>query len=276
MPFQTDPVTPARVRAFLVEDEVLMGRTLGMWLRRIKWIALAGRATDCQSALTLGLAAQPDLALVDLGLPDGDGLDLAVQWLARQPGLRLLILSARTDPHTIWRVGQSGCHGYVDKTQTPETLLAAIQTVASGGSYFSPVFQSVTHLELGREDSFQRLLSPREVEVLQATAAGEPDELTARGLGISPGTVMVHRRNVRTKLGLHSDRELMSYARGWGLDRPAGGRVAAEVGAAAQPCRGGGTGVAPVPDMGWDGFPRRDSDGRRLSPFSEVRGSPLF
>ena len=230
-----DPASPPRVRVFLVEDEVLMGRTLEMWLRRIKWIALAGRATDCQSALALGLAAQPDLALVDLGLPDGDGLDLAVRWLAQQPHLRLLILSGHTDPHTVWRVGQRGCHGYVDKTQTPETLLAAIQTVASGGSYFSPVFQSVTHLELGREDSFQRLLSPREVEVLQATAVGEPDEVTARGLGISASTVMVHRRNARLKLGLHSDRELMSYARGWGLDRPAGGRVAAEVGAAAQP-----------------------------------------
>jgi two-component system NarL family response regulator len=208
------------IRVFLVEDQCLVGTALELCLRRVRSLQWTGQASTCRQALALGVSARPDVAIIDIGLPDGDGLDLGAQWLARQPGLRLLALSGQSDPYTIWRVSQSEFHGYVGKGQTPQELITAIEVVGRGGSSFGPDFHQVRGAQLGRADSFHKTLTKREMKILRAVTAGQADEVIARQLDIALATVQVHRRRVREKLGLHNDRDLLRYAREWGLTGP--------------------------------------------------------
>jgi len=157
---------------------------------------------------------------VDIELPKLDGLELVKRLRAQFPALRLVTMSGRTDPYTIWRVSQSGAHGYVDKTAEVELLIQAIHTVAAGGIYFSPVFQKIKQEWLSQPGAFQKILTDREQDILRRVVAGWDDERIGKQLDITVGTVVVHRKHIRQKLELHNDRDLVAYARMWGLDKP--------------------------------------------------------
>ncbi|MCX6921939.1 MAG: response regulator transcription factor, partial [Verrucomicrobia bacterium] len=130
---------------------------------------------------------------------------------------RVLMMSGMMDPRTIWQVWQSGAHGYIDKTQCLTTLNEAIQTVLRGERYFSKVFQEVKERWLTQPDAFQKVLSDREQEVLQRVVNGWQDERIAKKMGVSPETIAFHRKNIRKKLDLHSDRDLVAYGKLWGF-----------------------------------------------------------
>ena len=196
-----------------------MAAGLVLWLGSLPGINVVGCAADGESGINLCMATQPTLVLVDLGLPRMDGLELARQLVELQPRVRLLVVSGFTDAHTIWRVCQSPVHGYLEKAGTPAELEQAIRTVAAGGVFYSGYCQQVKRVWLGQAESFQKLLSPREQEVLARVASGEDDSCIGPELGITPITVGAHRKHIRQKLGLHSDRGLVAYARRWGLGR---------------------------------------------------------
>jgi DNA-binding NarL/FixJ family response regulator len=208
----------APTRIVIVDDHALLAESLGAWIVRHPDLVLVGRAEDGVAGWNLCLALQPDLALVDVDLPKLDGLELVKRLRVKMPALRLLIMTGRMDPHTIWRTSQSGVHGYLEKTLPPEMLVEAIRTVAKGGVFFSPVFQKVKQEWLSQPEAFQKILSDREQEVLRRVVAGWNDERIARQLDITATTVAVHRKHIRQKLELHNDRELVAYAREWGLD----------------------------------------------------------
>lgn len=182
-------------------------------------LTLLGRAEDGEAGLALCLSLQPDLVLLDVDLPKLDGLELATRLLAKMPAIRLITMTGRMDPYTIWRASQSGVHGYMEKTLRPEILVEAIRTVAHGGNYFSPVFQKVKSEWLSQPEAFQKILSDREQDVLRRVVTGWDDERVAKHLNIAVATVAVHRKHIRQKLELHNDRELVAYARAWGLDK---------------------------------------------------------
>jgi DNA-binding NarL/FixJ family response regulator len=211
-------VQSRQIRIVIVEDQVLMAKALEAWLRREADFVLAGHAAEGEAGWALCQATRPDLVLLDIGMPGLDGLGLAQRLLAKLPETRILFMSGLIDPCTIWQVLQSGCHGYIEKTQHPTILLEAIRTVAAGARYFSPGFQAVKTEWLSQPEAFQKVLSEREQEVLGRVASGWDDERTAASLGITAATVGAHRKHMRQKLGLHNDRELMTYARRWGLD----------------------------------------------------------
>ncbi|HEV2691287.1 MAG TPA: response regulator transcription factor [Verrucomicrobiae bacterium] len=208
------------VRIVIVDDHVLLAESLGLWISRHPDLVLAGRAEDGEAGWELCLALQPDIALVDVDLPKLDGLELVKRLLEKMPALRLITMTGRMDPYTIWRVAQSGVHGYMEKTLRPEILVDAIRLVASGGTFFSPVFQQVKQEWLSQPEAFQKILSDREQQVLRYVVAGWDDERIGKELAITATTVSVHRKHVRQKLELHNDRELVAYARQWGLDKP--------------------------------------------------------
>ena len=209
----------APIRIVIVDDHALLAESLGAWIVRHPDLMLAGRAEDGEAGWNLCLALKPDLALVDVDLPKLDGLELVKRLLVQLPTMRLLTMTGRMDPYTIWRATQSGVHGYVEKTLPPEMLIQAIRTVANGGVFFSPVFQKVKQEWLAQPEAFQKILSEREQEVLRSVVAGRDDERIAGELHISTATVVVHRKHIRQKLELHNDRELVAYARMWGLDK---------------------------------------------------------
>jgi DNA-binding NarL/FixJ family response regulator len=206
------------IRVVIVEDQELMAAGLGLWVASQRGIEMVGCAHDGKAGLAMCLAARPDLVLLDIELPGMDGMELAGRLAAELPGVRLLAMSGLMDPHTIWRVSQSQVHGYLEKTAGPELLLEAIQTVARGGVFYSGLFAQVKREWLSQPEAFQKLLSGREQEVLCRMACGWDETRIGQELEISPVTVGVHRKHIRQKLGLHSDRELLAYARQWGLD----------------------------------------------------------
>jgi DNA-binding NarL/FixJ family response regulator len=208
------------VRIVIVDDHALLAESLGAWIARQPDLMLAGRAEDGEAGWDMCQSLKPDLALVDVDLPKLDGLELVKRLLEKMPALRLITMTGRMDPYTIWRVSQRGVHGYMEKTLRPEILVDAIRLVASGGTFFSPTFQKVKLEWLSQPEAFQKILSDREQEVLRRVVAGWDDERIGKELVITATTVGVHRKNIRQKLELHNDRELVGYARLWGLDKP--------------------------------------------------------
>jgi two-component system, NarL family, response regulator NreC len=213
-------MTTQTVRIAIVEDQIFMAKALAGWLTATaKHFEIVGHATDGNGGLKLCLETKPDLMLLDIQLPGMDGLELAQQLHDQLPKTRILFMSGMMDPYTIWRISQSRAHGYIQKTTDPTVVTEIIAIVARGGTYFSPVFYEVKNKWLSQPGAFQKVLSDREQQVLTLLASGEDDEAIAARLAIAAGTVSVHRKHIRQKLGLHNDRELMTYARQWGLDK---------------------------------------------------------
>lgn len=211
------PQTPIRI--VIVDDHALLAESLGAWIVREPGLVLVGRAEDGEAGWNLCLELKPDLALVDVDLPKLDGLELVKRLRVKMPALRLLTITGRMDPYTIWRASQSGVHGFMEKTLHPKMLMEAIRTVAKGGVFFSLVFLKVKQEWLSQPEAFQKILSEREQEVLRRVVAGWNDERIGGHLDITANTVAVHRKHIRQKLELHNDRELVAYARVWGLDK---------------------------------------------------------
>jgi DNA-binding NarL/FixJ family response regulator len=209
------PNKPARI--VIVDDERMVAEALKAWLSAQPNCSLVGYAARGDEGRALCLATRPNVVLLDIDLPGMSGLDLAETLLAELPETRVVMMSGLMDPHTIWLVWQSGAHGYIDKTQGLASLTEAIQTVLKGERYFSPVFHEVKAQWLSQPDSFQKVLSDREQEVLKRVVSGWQDERIAKRLGISPETVAFHRKNIRTKLKLHNDRDMVAYGRMWGF-----------------------------------------------------------
>lgn len=210
------------VRVVIVDDHALLAESLGVWIGLQADLVMAGQAEDGEAGWNLCLAQAPDLVLIDVDLPLLDGLELAKRLRKSLPATRLIIMTGRTDPYTIWRVSQSGVHGYMEKNLRPEILMAAMRHVAMGGTYFSPAFEKVKQDWLSQPEAFHKILGDREQEVLRRVVTGWDDERIAAKMGISVATVAVHRKHIRQKLELHNDRELVSYARAWGLDKSLG------------------------------------------------------
>ena len=207
------------IRLIIIEDEQLLAQVLAAWIKHQPELEMAGCARDGEEGWALFLKTRPSLVLTDIYMPKLDGLELGRRLLRQKPPVRVVVMSGMTDPYTIWRVRQSGVHGFVDKSQGAEALMEGIRTVAAGGTYFSEVFERVKQEWLAQADAFYKILSEREQEVLRLVVSGWDDDCIATRLSISAATVAVHRKHVRQKLELHNDRDLVAYAHKWGLDR---------------------------------------------------------
>ena len=207
-----------KIRIAIVEDNRFMSQCLGMWLEHQVYCTILGCAEDGEAGFELCQKERPDLALIDIQIPKLDGLSLVEKLIKELPDMRLIVMSGLMDPYTIWRVSQSGVHGYIVKTENVGSLVETIETVMNGGLFFSPIFQEVKNKWLSKPEAFQKILSDREQEVLRHLVAGWDDEQIGEKLEISSSTVAVHRKNTRKKLELHNDRELLAYALRWGLE----------------------------------------------------------
>lgn len=155
----------------------------------------------------------PDVVILDLQLPDADGLDVAEQLMKLRPRIRILIVSSRCDDYTLHRVERVGVHGFVDKnSNTPETLGAALKLVAEGKCFYSRLFQDAKLARRRDPENFEAKLTEWERHILTHIGyALSDDEIGAR-LGISPKTVMTHRSRIMRKLGVAGTPKLIRYA----------------------------------------------------------------
>jgi DNA-binding NarL/FixJ family response regulator len=205
------------IRVLVVEDQGLMAAFLRRWLAELPRFTLAGVARSGEEGLTLLETALPDIALVDLQLPQMDGLHFVQMARQVRPQLRALIVTSLTDPLTLTRVRESGVEGYIEKDATPEQLTAAIGAVADGVPAFSAVFSDTLARENAKTQGLAKILSRREQQVLAEVLAGRTSRAIGEQLGLSVRTVEFHRANLMTKLDATNLGELVSTVkqRGW-------------------------------------------------------------
>ena len=179
---------------------------------------VVGEAADGREAVRLARELQPDVAIMDIGMPLLNGIDATAQITRDNERIGVIILSMYTDESYIVRALDSGARGYLLKDSADEDVERAIRTVAQGRPFFSPsIAQSLLedYLRLMRERRVQDsygLLTDREREVLQLLAEGKSNKEAATILNLSPYTIETHRQNLMQKLALHNTAEIVLYA----------------------------------------------------------------
>lgn len=202
-----------RIRLLLVDDHQLVRDGLRARLGDIDEIEIVGEAANGQEALAAAQSLQPDLALVDVGLPDINGIELTSALGQQCPGMRVLILSMYDSQGYVLSAVRAGARGYVLKDAPSSEIIAAIRAVAAGGVYFSSALTSALSAPLSETP----VLTEREREVLILVAQGDSNKRIAQKLDVSVRTVETHRLNLRRKLGIVTAAGLTNYAlkRGW-------------------------------------------------------------
>jgi DNA-binding NarL/FixJ family response regulator len=201
-----NPETP--VRLFLVDDHPLVRDGLRARLEALPGLRIVGEAGSATEALAQVDAARPDLMLVDVGMKDLNGIELAALLLARPTPPHVVMLSMYDNPEYVQRALQAGAHGYVLKDAPASEIVAAIEAVSAGGTFLSPAVSK----KLFRNQTPRPLLTPRESEILAALGRGESSKQIARDLGLSVRTVEAHRQSIKRRLGIEGQAELIKYA----------------------------------------------------------------
>lgn len=211
-------MTDEMIRVVVVDDHTLMRQGLVGLLDDEPDIEVVGQAGDISSARATIEAMGPDIVLMDLGLPDGSGLDLTNDLTNANPELRILVVTMHERDDYLLQALRAGASGYVLKGADVHQLLTAVRTVARGETYVDQsltgklVADYLTRLEGGEDRSQLDGLTEREREVLTLIADGLTSAEIGTRLFLSPHTVQTHRDHIMTKLDLHSRVELTKYA----------------------------------------------------------------
>jgi DNA-binding NarL/FixJ family response regulator len=211
------------ITVLLVEDHRLVREALRDTLDKEPDIQVIGEAGDANSAFERAHTLNPDLVVLDIGLPDMNGIEAATK-LKERAGVepKIIALSAYADRRFVTEMLRAGASSYVTKSSAGTELVRAIRAVAAGETYICPEVAGalVSAMRDGREKAETPRLSRREREVLRLIAEGTRSPSIAEQLHISLGTVEVHRRNIMRKLGLRTVAELTRYAVREGLVLP--------------------------------------------------------
>lgn len=187
---------------------------------------VVAEATDGIEAVRLAKRHRPDLVLMDVSMPNCDGVEAVGQLKKISPELRVVVLTAHDSPLWFNQMRKAGVAGYVLKHSTSERLLVAIRQVAQGGTCFEPQFRSEravrfsAHRSRTARTSAEVELSHREVQVLQLLAQGHTAKETAAKLNVSTKSVETYKARLMEKLALDSRVELVRYAQSHGLAKP--------------------------------------------------------
>jgi DNA-binding NarL/FixJ family response regulator len=183
---------------------------------------IVGEAADGLEAVRLVAELHPDVVVMDVRMPMLNGIDATRMITVRFPDTRILILSAYDDDSYVFPLLEAGASGYLLKTAGGAELADAIRRVVAGETALSPRITTKLVDHLGKRSSYRAAempegLTDREMEVLRATAYGQPNKTIAVALAISPQTVQVHLRNIFSKLGVSNRSEAVAYAIRHGL-----------------------------------------------------------
>jgi DNA-binding NarL/FixJ family response regulator len=220
-------MTAQPVRVLLVDDDDLMRAGLKAVLSSDDSVQVVGEAANGRAALSAARASRPDLVLMDVRMPELDGIAATRELLAVTPRVRVVILTTFEQDDYIFGALTAGASGFLLKRSRPEELLAAIHTVAAGDALLSPsvtrtVIERMSHQPTLELDAGRRLaeLTPREREVLALLARGLSNAEIAAELVIEESTVKTHVKRILTKLRLRDRIQAVIFAYESGLTRP--------------------------------------------------------
>lgn len=211
-----------KIKIAVVEDEPATRAALVDRLHAVAHFELLFEADSLRSARAQLRAAVPDVLIVDLGLPDGSGLDLIAELAERHPRTATLVLTVFGDEQKLIRAFERGARGYLLKDETAIGLVDAIDQILAGGAPISPAIARFLVTRLVREQPEQMVvgesqLTARETEVLRLAAKGYNHAEVAKLLGLSANTVASYTRRIYEKLEVHSRAEALYEAGRMGL-----------------------------------------------------------
>jgi two-component system NarL family response regulator len=198
------------IRIAIAEDQRMLRELLSALLVREPGFEVVGAAATGAEALALAVKLAPDVLVLDIGLPDVDGIEVA-RSLKKTPGaLKLVALSIHAERPVVQQMLRAGADAYVVKSSALEELVQAIRAAVDGKLYLSPEITREALAEAAPEG--MAALGSRERQVLALLAEGKRSSEIGTRLHISTATVEAHRRNIMRKLGLHTVAELTKYA----------------------------------------------------------------
>ncbi len=208
----------SRIRILLADDHTVMRRGLRFLLESQPDMTVVAEASDGREAVQQAEAAQPDVAVLDIAMPNLSGIEAAQRIASQAPKVAIVMLSMHSDESYVLRALKAGARGYLLKDAAESDLIEAIRAVHQGKTFFSSEISKMLVEDYireirsrGVEDSYE-LLTSREREILQLLVEGNSNKDIATHLNVSPYTVETHRRNIQEKLNLRSFAELILYA----------------------------------------------------------------
>ncbi|ELI8099647.1 two component system response regulator [Yersinia enterocolitica] len=206
-------------KLLIVDDHELIINGIKNMLATYPRYQIVGEAENGLDVYNLCRQTEPDIVIIDLGLPGMDGLDVIIQLRRRWPGMKILALTDRHEEHYASRTLNNGALGYVLKKSPQQILMAAIQTVAAGKRYIDPALNSALLSKLTQDcETNQTILTPRERQILKLITEGSCNRIIATQLSISQKTVETHRLNMMKKLDVHKVAELIHWSYRLGLN----------------------------------------------------------
>ncbi|HEV8038417.1 MAG TPA: response regulator transcription factor [Bryobacteraceae bacterium] len=207
-----------QIRILLSDDHNILRDGMRLLLERQPGFVVVGEASDGRETLDLVQTHQPDVVVMDIAMPNMNGIEATRRIVEKHPGMGVVILSMHYDESYVIRSLKAGARAYLLKDAVKSELIAAIHAVAEGRSFFSPKISRILQEDyvqaLGRkgaDDSYE-LLTGREREILQLVAEGRTNKEIANALSVSLYTVDTHRTHILQKLNLHSVPEVILYA----------------------------------------------------------------
>ena len=207
-----------QIRILLSDDHNILRDGMRLLLERQPGFVVVAEASDGRETLDLVQNHQPDVVVMDIAMPNMNGIEATRRITEKYPRMGVVILSMHYDESYVIRSLKAGARAYLLKDAVKSELIAAIHAVAEGRSFFSPKISRILQEDyvqaLGRkgaDDSYE-LLTDREREILQLVAEGKTNKEIANALNLSPYTVDTHRTHILQKLNLHSVPEVILYA----------------------------------------------------------------
>ena len=206
-----------QLRILIADDHGLVRRGARAVLRSRRGWRVVGEAANGREAVQKAKELKPDVAVVDIGMPELDGFEVVRQIRETVPETKVLVLSMHESDQMVRRALDSGARGYLLKSDLTECLAKAVEAVAEGKRFLTPkvseiVLEGFLKTKVPHQQGERARPTPREIEIIRLLAEGKSNKEIASQLGIAVRTVETHRAKIMLKLGLHSLAELIHYA----------------------------------------------------------------
>lgn len=214
---------PEQIKVIIADDHTIFRSGLNMLLSSEPDINVIGEAEDGQSAIQLAKELNPDVILMDIGMPELNGIEATERIKLETPDINILVLTMHRSDEYFFKMLEAGASGYILKGAETSELINAVRSVAKGEVFLYPSMAGRLVKEYLSQSAASKIssakLTKREREILQLIAEGFTNKEIAKKLVLSPSTVHSHRTNLLHKLNLNSRHELVQYAREHGLMR---------------------------------------------------------